>query len=177
MVLGAPVGYPLWYSINMLLGLELCYYFGAWEGYFVEVSLVTLYGLMIGTLEGSLVGISLGIPLGYPLKYPNPGAELPGMLLSAPIGLWFSSEAVRCLCFCRSLMNWHEFTWWGVGISCVHPCGCFITSKINSIRYYKLLELLTLSLPPTWLIPTSGGRWISSKLASNLSMTLTLDMD
>ena len=57
MVLGAPVGYPLGYSINMLIGLELENYFGTQEGYLVGVSLATLTGLMIGTGEVSLVGL------------------------------------------------------------------------------------------------------------------------
>ena len=64
MVLGAPVGYPLGYYINMLLGLELCNFFGIWEVSLVVVSPGTLVGLTIGTGEGYLVGLSLGIPLG-----------------------------------------------------------------------------------------------------------------
>ena len=42
-------------------------------------------------------------------------------------------------------------------ISIVPPSGVLITSNINSVRYYQLMELLTLALSPTWLIPSSGG--------------------
>ena len=104
MVLGAPVGYPLGYSINMLLVLELENAFDTWEGSLVGVSLVVLYGLMIGTGEGYVVGLSLVIPLGYPLESPNTGAELSGTLLEAPLGLWFVSEVVVCLCCCCHIM-------------------------------------------------------------------------
>ena len=51
-VMGAPIGSPLGYYINMLLGLELCNYFVTREGYLVGVSLGTIYGLMIVTGEG-----------------------------------------------------------------------------------------------------------------------------
>ena len=57
MVLGAPIGYPLGYSINMLIGLELENYFSKREGSLVEVSLETLTGLMIGTGEVSFLGV------------------------------------------------------------------------------------------------------------------------
>ena len=79
--MGASVGYPLGYFINILFGFELCNSFGTWKGYLVEISFGTLAGLMIGTGEGSLVGSSLGIPLGSPLEYPNPGSELSVTLL------------------------------------------------------------------------------------------------
>ena len=97
-------------------------------------------GLMIGTGVGSLFGLSLIILLGYPLESTNPGADLPVMMLDAPSRLWFGSDVV-----------------WGVGISCVPTSGAFITSKMNSVRYCQLLELPTLSLSPTWLIPNYGG--------------------
>ena len=66
MVLGAPVGSSLVYSIRMFLGLELCNYFVTWKGYLVGVSLCPLDGLMIDTGEGSLVGLSLVLPLVSP---------------------------------------------------------------------------------------------------------------
>ena len=46
----------------------------------------------------------------------------------------------------------------GGGISIVATAGDIITSNMNSVRYYQLMELLTLALSPTWLIPSSGGR-------------------
>ena len=57
MMLGAPFGYPLGYSINMFIGLELENYFSKREGSLVEVSLETLNGLMIGTGEVSFLGV------------------------------------------------------------------------------------------------------------------------
>ena len=78
-----------------MIGLEIGNSFSTWEGSLVGA----LVGLMIGPGEGYLVGLSLGLPLGYPLEYPNPGSELPGTLLGAPIGFWFGSEAVGCWCF------------------------------------------------------------------------------
>ena len=105
----------------MFLGLALCNYFGTREGSLVGVSLGLLDGLMIGTGEVYLVGLSLELPLGFPFEYKNPGAELSGILMGVPIGFWFDSEASRCLCYCRRLMDYHEDTCWGVGISCVSP--------------------------------------------------------
>ena len=99
MVMGAPAGYLLVYSINMFLGLKLGNYFGTREGYLVGVSLVTLNGLMIVTGEGSLFGLPLGLPIVSPIESPNNGSDLTGTLLGAPLGLRFGSEAVRCLCF------------------------------------------------------------------------------
>ena len=120
MVLQSPVGYPLWYLINRFLGLVIGNYFGTWENYLVGVSLVLLDDLMIGTGEVSLAGLSLGLQLGFPLKF------MPGILLGAPTGLWFVSEAVRCLCcFCR-LKYCNEATCFGVSTSCLPPSGAFI---------------------------------------------------
>ena len=68
MVLGAPAVYPLVYSIKILLGLALVNYFVTFEGSLVEVSLVSLAGLMIGTGEGYLSSLSLVLPLGYQLE-------------------------------------------------------------------------------------------------------------
>ena len=59
MVLGAPVGSPIIYSITMLIGLAHGNLFGTWEGPLVGFSLVTLVGLMIGTVEGYLFGLAL----------------------------------------------------------------------------------------------------------------------
>ena len=100
MALGSPVGSPIRYYINIFLVLTLCNYIGIWEGYLVGVSLRTMSGSMIGTGEGSLVVLLLELPLGYPPYSPNHGSELHVMLLGAPIGLWFGSEAARCLCSC-----------------------------------------------------------------------------
>ena len=88
-----------------------------------------------------MVGLSLRLSLASLLEYPSPGDELTDMLLGVPLGLWFGSDVV-----------------WEVGIYCVPPYGYFITSKINSVRYCQLMELLTLSLSPTWFIPHFGGR-------------------
>ena len=55
-------------------------------------------GLIIGTVEGYMIVLSLGIILVYPLESPNPGSELSDMLSGAPLGLWFGSEAIKCLC-------------------------------------------------------------------------------
>ena len=60
----------------------------------------------------------LVLTLEYPLEYPNHGADLPGMLMGAPLGLWSSSDMV-----------------WGVVISCVPPSGSLITSNMNSVRH------------------------------------------
>ena len=67
MLMGAHVGYPLGYSIKILVGLALVNSFGTWELYLVVIPLSTLDGLMIGAVELSLVGLSLGLPLGSPL--------------------------------------------------------------------------------------------------------------
>ena len=50
MMMGAHLEYPLGYSINMFLVLELDKSVGTWEGYLVVVSLGTLDVLMIGTV-------------------------------------------------------------------------------------------------------------------------------
>ena len=76
----------------------------------VGVLLCTMPGLMIGTGEVSLVDLSLGLPLGYPLDSTNPVDELHDTLLGAPLGLWFGSEATRCMCYCFRLMDLHEAT-------------------------------------------------------------------
>ena len=79
----------------MLLGLALGNYFGTREGSLVGISLVALCGLIIVTGEEYLVVLSLEITLGSPLEFTNPGAIMSATLLSAPLGRWFVSEAVR----------------------------------------------------------------------------------
>ena len=96
---------------------------------------------MIGTLYGSLVGLSRGLPLGSPLESQNSGADLHDTLMGTPIGLWFGSEAVSCLNYYPRLMDFHEATCWAVRISCIPTSEAFITSKINSVRYFQLMEL------------------------------------
>ena len=113
MVLGSPVVCTLLYYINIFLGLALCNSFGIREGYLVGISIGTLVGLMIGNGEVSLVGLSLGLTLGSPLDSPNPGAELPGTLMGVPLGFWFGSEALRCLCCFCLIMYFQEATCWG----------------------------------------------------------------
>ena len=117
MVLGALVVYTLKDSISMLLGLTLGNSFGTCEGYLVRVSLITMYVFIIITGEGYFLGLSMGLPLGYQLESPDPVAELSVTLLGAHIGLWFGSEAARCLFCCFRLMDCHEATFWVVGIS------------------------------------------------------------
>ena len=63
MMLVAPIGSPLGYSINMLLELALCNYFGTWGGSLIGVSFVPLYGLMIGTGERSFFAYRWGFHL------------------------------------------------------------------------------------------------------------------
>ena len=109
-VMGAHVGYPLGYSINMFLGLALGNLFVTREGSLVGVSLGILVGFMIGTVEGSLVGLSLGITLRSLPIYPNPGANLHVTILGAPLGLWYGSEAVRCWCYYFRLTDFCEDT-------------------------------------------------------------------
>ena len=113
---------------------------------------------MIVTGEVSLVGLSRVLLLGSPLESPNTGSELPGQLLCAPLGLWFGSEASRCICSFRRLIDYHEATNWAVDISFLPPSGAFISYKINPLRYYQLMEFITLSISPNWLISTSGSR-------------------
>ena len=72
---------------------------------------------MVGTGEGCLVGLSQGLTLGYQLEYQNIGSDMTYMLLGAPLGLWFGSEAVRFWCCCRCLTDCQEDACWGVVIS------------------------------------------------------------
>ena len=64
-------------------------------------------------LAQNKVGLFLGLPNGYPVKSPNPIDVLPEMLMGAPIGLWFGSEAVMCWCSIRWLIEWCDFFAWG----------------------------------------------------------------
>ena len=73
MLLVSPTGYPLGYSIHMLLGLSLEFFFGTLEVSLVGVSLGPLSGFMVGTGEIYLVGLSLGLPLVYPLDSTDTG--------------------------------------------------------------------------------------------------------
>ena len=97
--------------------------------------------------------------------------------MGAPLWLWFGYEAVICKCCCRRLTNFGKSTCWGVGISRAPAYGALITSNMNSVRYCQLMEFLTLSLSPTWLIHSSGGRLRAVELASYGSMPFTLGMD
>ena len=89
MVLGVYVRSPLRYSINMLFGLEFFNCLCTSEESLVRFLLVPLSGLMISIIE-----ILTGLPLVYSLEYTNPGYYLPGMLLGAPLRLWFLSDVV-----------------------------------------------------------------------------------
>ena len=108
MVLVAPVGYPVRYSIKKFPGFVIDNYFGTLEGNLVVVSLDKLSGLVVGTVEGYLVILLLVLLLGFPFYSPNTGADLPGMLLGYNLDLWFGSEVVRCLCYCLRLMDSHK---------------------------------------------------------------------
>ena len=130
---------------------------------------------MISTKERSLVWFSLGLTIGYLLESTNLESELPGMLLGAPPGLWFGSDAVMWRC-CWRLTGCRKATLWGVDIYWVPPYGALITSNMKSVRYWQLLEFLNFSLSPTWLIPSTGERQIFSELASSGSMPFTLVM-
>ena len=66
---------------------------------------------------------------------------------------------------------------WGLGINCDPPYGYIIVSKMKSVKYFHILEFLTLDLSPAWLISYYGGRWITYYLASTGSITFTLVMD
>ena len=113
MVLVAPIGSPLGYSINILLGLVIENSFDIWEGSLVVVLLVTLAGLVVVTGEGYLVLLLLVLLLGSPFYSPNPGADMHGTLLVSPLVLWFLYEAFRYLCSYRRLMEIHKTTCWG----------------------------------------------------------------
>ena len=144
---------------------------------FFVISLSRLAILMIFTGERSLVVLSMQLPLGSPLEYPNIVSELSVTRMYAPLGLWFGSEAAMCMCYCRRLMNWHEVTFWWVGIYCVPNSGSFLTYKINSEGYSQLMDFITLSISSTWLIPTFGGRRRASELASTGTIIFTLGTD
>ena len=129
MVLVAPIGSPLGYSINILLGLVIENSFDIWEGSLVVVLLVTLAGLVVVTGEGYFVLLLLVLLLGSPFYSPKHGADLPGTLLGSPLSFCLGYEAVRYLCSCPHLMDFHKASFWGVVISCVPPSEYFITSK------------------------------------------------
>ena len=65
----------------------------------------------------------------------------------------------------------------GVGISCLPPYGALITYNMNLVRYCQQIYLLTLVLPPPWLVPYYIGRLRSAGIASSGSMPFTLGMD
>ena len=69
--------------------------------------------------------------------------------------------------------------WYGLvlGVYWVPPYAAFITSKMNSLRYWQLIGFLTLSLLPTWLIPTYGWRWRSVEVASTGYIPFKLGID
>ena len=91
--------------------------------------------------------------------------------------LCFGSKAVRCQCFCRRLTNFFEATCWGVDISYVPPYGDLTAYNMHSVRCFQLLELLTFSVSPTFLIPYSIDRLIAVEFDSSVSMPFTLGMD
>ena len=93
---------------------------------------------------------------------------------------WLSKYWSWSACNNTVRTSWAVVCLWrgiGVGIYCVLTYGAFITSKTNPVRCYQLMELLTLSCSTTWLIPTPGGRWGASELASNVSTNFTLGMN
>ena len=88
MAMGAPAIYSFGVSTDMFLFLSLGNHFRTWEGYFVEILIGSLGGLIIGTSGVYFVGISLILsivfalgmtrrnPLGYLLEYKNPVAVI-----------------------------------------------------------------------------------------------------
>ena len=146
-------------------------------GLSAEMVLVAFVGYILRYSINMFLGLSLVLPLGSPLDSPNTGADMHSKFLGTPLGLYFGSEVSRCMCYCRCLMDFHKATCWVVFISCVPSYGAFITSKINSVRYFQLMELITLSLSPTWLIPTYGGMWRADEIASTESIPFTLVMN
>ena len=131
------------------------------EGYLVVVSLSTLGSLIIVTLEVSLVGLSLVLSVEYTLESPNPGAVMSGTLLGATPGLWFVSESLRYWYSCCCLTDFRGGTC-GEGerllFSRVPHYKYLFIYNMNSVLYFQLVELLTLSIATTWLIPSSEGR-------------------
>ena len=105
-------------------------------------------------LEGSLVGLWLGLSIGSPLESPNPGAVLPVMLLRHLLGCGLDLKQLG--------VSFSSFASWiavnllarggGVCIYCVPPSGFIITYNMNSVRYFQLIEFLTLELSHTWLV-------------------------
>ena len=91
------------------------------------------------------------------------------MLLGTPLVLWFGSEVVSFLCCCHRLVDFHEDTFWGVGIY-----YAYIISEMNLVRYFQLMETLTFSLLFTWLVPTFGGSQRASERDSFVSMHFIL---
>ena len=178
MVLVVPVGYPLGYSINMLLGLSLVNYFGTYEGYLFRSLLCTLAGLILDTVERYLVGLSLRITIGYPLEYLNLGYFLSVTLMGVPLWLWFVSESVRCHCCFRCLTDFCKAPFCGeVVIYCVPTSVDIIKSIMDSGRYCQLMELLTLELSSTCLFTYSEGSLRATEIASFGSMPFSLVID
>ena len=132
---------------------------------------------MISTREGFLVGLLLVLPLVSPLESANPVAVMPGTLMGDTIGLWFGYEAVRCICCWRRLTDCREATFWGVCIYYIPTSVALVTSNTNSVCYFQLLDFLTWSFSPTWLITSCGGRWRATELSSYISIPFTQGMD
>ena len=133
---------PLFWKSGSVLGWVLVFKIGLSD----DMVLVSYVGYILGYSINMFLVLSLGLTLGSPLDSPNAVADLPGKFLGTPLGLCFGSEASRCLCYSCWLMDFHKATCWVVFIYCVPSYGYFITSKINSVRYCQLMELLTLSL-------------------------------
>ena len=160
MVFVAPVGSPLGYSINIFIGLVL--------------------GNSFGTL-GRIFGSSFTWRtswLGYWHCRMIFGWVFTGTFTWIPTWMykpwiWAFWNASVCA---SSVVVW---IWHGMGGR--HFLHSYLwkhfTSKMISIKYCPLLELPTLSLSPTWLIPTSVGKWITAELASSEFMPFTLSMD
>ena len=106
--------------------------------------------------------------------------------MGAPLGFRCGSEAGSCwFYFCRHVdrhMDFycHKYNYGGggggVGIFFSPPYGFLVTSNMNSVSYFQLLELITLVIPFTYLVPFSGGSQIAAELASSGPMPLTLVM-
>ena len=91
---GSDLGWVLVFKIGLSDDMVLGAYVGYILGYFINMFLV----------------LSLVLTLGSPLDSPNTGDDLPSKFLGTPLGLYFGSEASRCLCYFRCLMDFHKAT-------------------------------------------------------------------
>ena len=79
--------------------------------------------------------------------------------------------------------SWSWYAWHNTGraswfiVFRLSLCISYIISNMNSVRSCQLLDFLTLSLSPTWLVPSYGGRCWAAEHFSSLCIPFTLGMD